>query len=131
MIMRTILLSALASLSLVACSDDAGTAPTIANLTYSPSTVTHGAQATVIGNFAFDDKDGDLSKLGGNVVLPDNTEMVLPKTDVSALGEMTTGTLAFQMSFVPIAAGTYRFALFVTDDGDNESNKLEGTLTAQ
>jgi hypothetical protein len=130
MIMRTMLFT-LASLSLVACSDDPGTPPTISNLTYSPATVTHGQQTTVIGNFAFDDKDGDLSKLGGNVTLPDNTQMALAKTDVSALGDMTSGTLAFQLTFVPVAAGTYRFALFVTDDGDNESNRLEGTLTAQ
>jgi hypothetical protein len=111
-------------------SDGGGTAPSIASLTYSPMTVTHGQQATVAGTFTFDDKDGDLAELGAEITLPDNSKQNLPMTDISNVGDMKQGTLQFQMIVTPPTAGSYQFALFVTDDGDNESNRLTGTVTA-
>jgi hypothetical protein len=122
-----------ALLSLVfaaACGSDSGSAPTISALVYAPMTGTHGMQVTVTGSFTFDDKDGDLAELGGEVTLPDSSKQNLPKSDIRALGDMKQGTLPFQLIVTPPTAGAYQFALFVTDDGDNESNRLTGTLTA-
>ena len=125
--MKIILATALLFAS--ACASDDGTAPAITALTYSPMTATQGVATTVTGTFTFDDKDGDLAELGGQVTMPDQTTMNFQTTDIRNVGDMKTGSLGFQMSFVPPAAGSYKFSLFVTDDGDNESNRLEGTLT--
>jgi hypothetical protein len=113
-----------------ACASDDGTAPTISALTYSPMTATHGVALTITGSFMFADEDGDLAELGGEVTLPDQTKMSFAKSSIRAIGEQTTGSLGFQLQVVPPVAGAYKFELFITDEGDNVSNRLEGTLTA-
>ena len=125
---KTLLAATLVIIS--ACASDDGTAPTISTLTYSPMTATHGVALTISGSFMFADEDGDLAEMGGEVTLPDQSKMSIAKTSIRALGEMTTGSLAFQLQVVPPVAGSYTFQLFVTDDGDNVSNRLDGTLTA-
>ena len=122
--------TALLALLLAACGSDGGTKPTISALVYAPMTATHGQQATIAGTFTFDDKDGDLAQLGAEITLPDNSKQSLPMTDIRNVGDAKNGTLGFQLIVVPPTAGTYTFALFVTDDGDNESNRLTGTVTA-
>lgn len=111
-------------------SDDDGVAPAIAALTFSPTTATHGVPVTVTGTFTFTDDDGDLAELGAEVTLPDQSKQTLPMTDLQNVGDMTSGTLNFQMQLIPPAAGTYQFALWITDDADRESNRLGGTITA-
>ena len=112
-----------------ACSDD-GASPEISALTYSPSTVTTGQQATITGSMQFTDEDGDLSKLKGDAVLPDGMKAQIADASLSGL-EQTTGTLPFQILIVPPQPGVYRFSLYLTDESGNESNKLDGMLTAQ
>ena len=121
----------LACILLSACASDDGTSPNISALTYSPNTATPGQVVTVTGTFTFDDDDGDLAELGAEVTLPDQTKQMLPMTDLRGVGDMTTGTLGFQMQIIPPTAGTYSFSLWITDDADNESNRLDGTLAAQ
>src|SRR5512139_3640708 len=58
-----------------ACASDEGTAPTIAALSYSPTTVTQGVATTITGSFTFDDSDGDLAELGVEVTRPDQSKM--------------------------------------------------------
>lgn len=125
--MKTTLLAALLFTS--ACASDDGTAPAITALTYAPMTATHGVALTITGTFTFDDSDGDLAELGGDVTLPDQSKMNFQTTDIRNVGDMKQGTLGFQMQVVPPTAGMYKFSLFVTDDGGNDSNRLEGTLT--
>ena len=125
--MKIILATALLFAS--ACASDDGTPPAITALTYAPMTATHGVATTVTGTFTFDDSDGDLAELGGVVTMPDQTMMNFQTTDIRNVGGTKQGTLSFQMSFIPPAAGSYKFSLFVTDDGGNESNRLDGTLT--
>ena len=123
------LLACLAITLAAACSDD-GTAPTISALTYTPATVTTGQQATITGSMQFDDEDGDLAKLQGDAVLPDGSKARIADASLSGL-EQTTGTLPFQLLIVPPQPGVYKFSLWLTDDSGNESNKLDGMLTAQ
>jgi hypothetical protein len=113
-----------------ACASDDGTAPTISTLTYSPNTATHGVTLTVTGSFMFTDEDGDLAELGGGITLPDQTKMTLAKTNIRAIGDQTSGSLGFQLQVTPPVAGAYGFQLFVTDESDNVSNRLDGTITA-
>jgi len=109
--------------------DDTAT-PEISDLTATPSTMKVGQQATVTGTLHFDDADGDLSTLDGEITMPDGTKAALRSTDVTAIGAMTTGTLSWAMIVVPPSAGSYTLTLWVTDADGHESNRLETTATA-
>ncbi len=111
-------------------SSDDGAAPTITQLTFAPATVPAGQQSTVSGTFAFADEDGDAAQLGIDITLPDGTSQALPMTDLQNVGDMTSGTIGYSIFVTPPTPGSYKFVIFITDDGDNESNKLMGTLTA-
>lgn len=123
--------NALALLLFTACSSGGdGKAPTIAALTYTPMTLPTGQQTTVSGSFTFTDEDGDADQLGIDVTLPDSSKQSLPMSDLQNVGDMTSGTITFAVFITPPAAGTYKFDIFITDESDNRSNKLGGTLTA-
>jgi hypothetical protein len=128
--MRFITLLLCLSLALAAgCATDTST-PEISDLTATPSTMKVGQQATVTGTFHFDDADGDLEQLNGEITMPDGTKQALRNTDVTGIGAMTTGTLSWAMIVVPPAAGSYKLELWVTDADGHESNRLETTATA-
>jgi hypothetical protein len=116
--------------ALAACATDDGTTPTISDLTASPTTMTVGQQATVGGTMLFEDADGDLVHLAGEIVLPDNTVRALAKTSLAGVGTMTSGTLAWQMIVVPPMAGNYTLSLWVIDADGHESNHVDTTATA-
>ncbi|MDX2086540.1 MAG: hypothetical protein SFX73_01765 [Kofleriaceae bacterium] len=120
----------LTTLLLTACAADDGLSPQIANLTYTPSTATHGQVVTITGTFTFTDDDGDLAELGAEITLPDRTTQTFPMSKLGGVGDMTTGTLGLQLQVLPPTAGSYAFSLWITDEAGNESNPLEGTLTA-
>lgn len=126
--MRTKLLLCLA---LTACASDDSTAPTISNLTFSPSSLPVGQQTTVSGNFGFTDPDGDLDQLGVEVTLPDQSKQSLPMTDLQQVGTMTDGTIAWALIIAPPSAGTYHLSLWITDGDGNTSNHLEASAIAQ
>jgi hypothetical protein len=125
--MRTTLV---ACLLLTACTDD-GTPPEISALTYTPDTVTVGVASTVTGSIAFDDVDGDLSRLNVELIGPDSQLHSIPSANITALGDLKTGTLPFQMVFGPPTAGDYTFNIWISDDAGNDSNKLDGLLTVE
>jgi hypothetical protein len=116
-------------LSLAACATDS-TSPTISDLTSSTSTMTVGQQATVGGTLTFEDPDGDLAQLAGEIRMPDDTIHAIPNADVRGVGSLTTGTLGWQMFVVPPMAGTYTLTLWVIDEEGNESNRVETTASA-
>lgn len=128
--MRTAIL--MSTCLLAACaSDDNGTAPTISNLTLSPSTLPVGQQTTINGSLGFSDPDGDLVDLGVELTLPDQSKQTLPMTALQNVGTMTNGSIAWALIVVPPTAGTYRLALWIVDANGNESNRLDGTAAAQ
>ena len=73
----------------------------------------------------------DPVELGVELTLPDQSKQTLPKTALQNVGTMTSGTINWALIVVPPAAGTYRMALWITDANGNDSNRLEGTATAQ
>jgi hypothetical protein len=116
---------------LAACTSDDSSAPTISNLTFSPSSLSVGQQTTVSGTLAFSDPDGDLDQIGVEVTLPDQTKQTVPMTNVQNVGAMTEGTLSWAVIITPPAAGTYRLSLWITDAVEHESNHLDAVATAQ
>jgi hypothetical protein len=127
--MRTTILLA-SCLALAACTDDP-TAPTISNMTYSPTSLPVGVQTTITGNVKFTDPDGDLDQLAVEITLPNQSKQMLPMVDLQSVGSMTDGSFAWAMIVVPPTAGTYDMSLWVVDASGLESNKLEGSATAQ
>lgn len=115
------------------CGDDpdAGTAPTISDLTYSPSSGTVGTQINVSGQFYFEDLDADVSGLGVELELPDGSTQSLPTTAPQGTRGVNAGTIMFALAIIPPTAGTYTFEIWLTDDGANASNRLSGTLDIQ
>ena len=128
--MRTAILLC-SCLSLAACTTDDSTAPTISNLTYSPSSLPVGQQSTISGMLAFSDPDGDLDQLAIEVTLPDQSKQTLPMTDLQNVGTMTDGQIGWALIIVPPAAGAYHMSLWITDAEGNASNHLEANATAQ
>jgi hypothetical protein len=122
-------------LAFTACSSDDSTAPTISNLTMTPTTLPVAQQTTVSGTFSFVDPDGDLDQIGIEVTLPDGSKQGskqgLPMTDLMNVGTMTEGQLAWALIVAPPQAGTYQLSLWITDLDMNESNHLQSTATAQ
>lgn len=116
---------------LTACASDDTTAPTITNLTFSPSSLPVGVQTTISGTVTFSDPDGDLDQLGVELTLPDQSKQSLPMTDLQNVGAMTDGSIAWAMIVAPPAAGTYKMALWITDLDGHASNRLEGSAMAQ
>lgn len=112
-----------------ACTDDSS-APEISDLTATPSSMTVGQQVTVSGTLVFEDPDGDLAQLGGELTLPDGRVQPLQMTDLLGVGDMKSGTLGWRMTVVPPSAGTYTLTLWLTDGDGNESNRLAATATA-
>jgi hypothetical protein len=116
-------------LSFAACATDS-TSPTISDLTSTTSTMTVGQQTTVAGTLRFDDPDGDLALLAGEIRMPDATTHALQSTDARGVGSLSTGTLGWQMLVIPPMAGTYTLTLWLTDEEGNESNHVETTAIA-
>src|SRR5689334_9890883 len=112
--MRTVIMFC-SVLTLAACASEDSTAPTISNLTYSPTSLPVGQASTISGTLAFSDPDGDLDQLAALVTLPDQSKQMLPMSDLQNVGTMTDGSLAWTMIVVPPVAGTYHMSLWLTD----------------
>jgi hypothetical protein len=128
--MRTKLLLC-SCLSLVACTSDDTSAPSISNLTFSPNALPVGQQTNVTGTITFSDPDGDLDQLGVEVTLPDQSKQSLPMTKLQNVGAMTDGTIAWTLIIAPPKPGAYRMSLWITDIDGHDSNRLEASATAQ
>ena len=116
-----------------ACGDepDAGTAPMISDLTYSPASGTVGTQINISGQFYFEDLDADVSGLGVEIELPDGSKQTLPTQAPQGTRGVNAGTIMFALALLPPTAGTYDFDIWLTDDGGNASNRLSGTIEVQ
>lgn len=127
--------SALAIATLLAgCSDDdaseaSGTAPQIADLSYTPTTLKVGAQAIVQGRIAFEDADADVAELTIELRTAAGTQAMKPqKTNTTGIAK---GELQLVLVVTPPAAGDYDFSVYVIDAQGHASNRLTGTVHAE
>ena len=111
--------------------DAEGTAPTIRDLTLTPTSIAVGAQATMTGALTFDDPDGDLSQVGVEITLPNGTKQALPKSAVQGASGLKEGPVDVALVVLPPTAGTYGIDVFVVDQAGHESNHLTVDVTAQ
>jgi hypothetical protein len=121
---------AVGCLLLTACgSDNNGFPPSIANLSYSPTSGTVGQTITITGTFSFTDREGDVDTFGGAVSGPGGTATLSPQS--AGVSGLTEGTVQFALVIVAQAAGTYQFQLWLVDKPGNRSNILAGSINVQ
>lgn len=119
-----------------ACSDDdspetAGTAPIIADLSYTPSTVKVGEQSVVQGRLAFEDADADVTEIAVDLrSSAAGAAQAMPRQKTNSTG-IAKGELQLVLAVVAPAAGDYEFSVHLVDARGHESNRLSGTLHAE
>lgn len=119
-----------------ACSGDdspetTGTAPVIADLSYTPSTVTVGEPSVIQGRLAFEDADADVTDLA--VELRSSAvgaAQAMPRQKTNSTG-IAKGELQLVLAVAAPAAGDYEFSVHLVDAQGHESNRLSGTLHAE
>lgn len=122
------------STGLLACSsdDDAaanGAAPKIAGLTFDKTTIKVGTQETITATMTFEDADGDLDGVQGQIKAGGQT-IALAKTPARNAGEKA-GTLTIAAAILAPSAGTAEVELWAVDVKGNESNRLSTTIEAK
>jgi hypothetical protein len=132
--LRPLLAVSLTFGTLAGCSGadaDAGSAPSISNLSYDPAEVKVGAQTTIQGQLAFEDADADVHEVAVEVWgASASQKQALPRQRIQA-GAQASGQLAVLLVFLAPAAGDYHFAVHVVDAKGHESNRLEGLVHAK
>lgn len=130
--MKWITVAALATALLSACSedDDHGTAPTLESISLTPDHVAVGVQATVMGSVAFTDPDGDIENIELDLASPDGTHSSM-EVEVSGADGIAEGTVAFTVSLILPAAGSYPIAAQLIDAEGNASNTKSAPLLAE
>ena len=101
------------------------TAPTISNLSFSPSSASQnqgGGAVTFTGTINFIDPEGDiqtiyLSTSGGTV-----------SATLTGVSGATTGTVYVTTAKSTTTKGTYPFSIYVKDSRGNQSNSLSGSV---
>jgi hypothetical protein len=126
-------LGAALALSTSACEDPEphDAAPYIEGLSYSPEVVTVGQSNTITGYFAFDDPDGDVGRIAFRITDPNQRSRDLDPQEVPNLRGQKSGTVQFNLSFVPEEAGAHTFEVWLIDDTEFESNYLMGEVEAE
>ena len=117
---------------LSACgSEDSDTAPVLSNLAHAPAALTTGQATRVVGTFDFVDPDGDIQFFWVAATPPVGDSATLGPRDAQGADGKTSGEMRFQVDLDPRLPGDYLLEVWVVDDADNASNRLQTTLPAQ
>ncbi len=107
------------------------TAPTISDLDFNPSGAhlnSGGGQVTVNGNFAFTDRDGNLSTVTLRVTDDSGQTVITQTTDIVGAAGITSGRLDGSVVVPTTTLGDFTFEVFVTDGSGAQSNSLTGVF---
>jgi hypothetical protein len=107
------------------------TTPTISDLDFHPSGAllnSSGGQVTVNGNFAFTDRDGNLST--ATLQITDNSGQTVATQTIDIVGAagVTSGRLDGSVVVPTTILGDFTFEVFVTDGAGARSNALAGVF---
>lgn len=121
---------ALAVLAACGSDDDSGSAPTISSMSLSPGQVAVGVQAMVGGTIAFEDPDGDVENIELDLASPGGMHSAM-EVEVSGTDDVVDGTVAFTITLLLPAAGSYTISAQLVDTHGNFSNTKSAPLVAQ
>lgn len=133
---RARFVAAVFAATVAGCSGDdspetSGTAPIIADLSYTPSTVKVGEQSVIQGRLAFEDADADVTELAVELrSSAAGTAQAMPRQKTNSTG-IAKGELQLVLVVAAPAAGDYEFSVHLVDAQGHESNRLSGTLHAE
>jgi len=134
---RIIVLGGLAAGTLFGCASSnpsgsmpSGAAPTISNLTVTPTNVAVGKLQTLSGQFDFEDPDGDLSEIGLTVKMGAQSTSI-PRSALQNVSGQTAGQGFFAAALQVPQSGTVELHVVVYDAAGQVSNELQQNLTAQ
>ena len=107
------------------------TAPSISNLSYSPTSTTvgsNGGMITVTGSIDFSDGEGNVSIL--YIAILDSTDNRIQQIEevLEGLTGITSGEISFEVSVDTTGAESYTFEIYVVDVYGSESNELVGAF---
>jgi len=109
-------------------SGSTGTAPSISNFSYSPTTVyvnEGGGQTDIAGTFDFTDPDGDLSSLT-MTVFDSGGQIVQSETiTIAGVSGLMSGTIQGSVTITTTTAGNFTVQIYVTDTRGLISNTIE------
>jgi hypothetical protein len=108
-----------------------GHAPVVSSLTIQPNTVPVGQTTRATLTFGFTDVEGDVASAAIQIALPDGTLQPVQTIAAQGTAGQKNGTLGVLVDLTPPSAGQYTLSVWVTDVQENESNRLQGTVTAQ
>lgn len=132
-------LTALASISLPACSSSDDGTPGAATssfqlreLTLAPTTIPVGETSTLKGTVSFDGKaaEGD-AQFDLEVTLPGGTKQALPRSPVQGTAGVKSGSASVAVLLGPPAAGTYVVTLTMIDATGAKSNAASVDVVAK
>jgi N-acetylneuraminic acid mutarotase len=106
-------------------------APSISNLTYSPTAVyvnSGGGTGTVTGTFSYTDANGGLASVTLTVTDASGVTVTRTATPIPAGTPPTIGTLQGSVTFGTTVAGNYTIRVSVTDVAGLVSNELTGSF---
>jgi len=122
-----------ASVFHLACSSDtsSGSPPALTDLTITQTSMEVGKQVTLDGMASFEDGDGDIASLQGEVTIPDGRSQALASQPIQGASGVTKGPIKVLVALVPPAAGEYTLTLWVRDQAGNDSGRLSKKITAK
>jgi N-acetylneuraminic acid mutarotase len=104
------------------------TAPSISNLSYSPSSVyvgEGGGQTDIIGTFDFIDPDGNLNSVTIIVLDASGQTLQSETVDIADVAGSTSGTIEGNVTITTTTPGIFTVQIYVTDSSGLRSNTIE------
>jgi hypothetical protein len=134
-----LILAAIALLTapLPGCTSDAtgeaeeGSPPTLVDVTLDKTEIAVGALETVKITIAYADADGDIAKMGEQLVTPSGTSQSPNILDLGEAAGQKKGTYAFALQIAAPAEGAAEVSFWLIDQQGNESEKVTRTITAK
>lgn len=131
--MRRVVLPIFFILLLTGCfggggSSSSGTAPSISNLSYFPTSAyvnDGGGQTDIIGTFDFIDPDGNLNSV--TIIVQDSGGQIVQSETITITGVsgLTSGTIQGEFTITTTTAGNFTVQIYVTDTSGLRSNTIE------
>ncbi len=130
----------IASLALAHSGCSGSSEPAIWDLQYDAPTFFVGETDSMSGSFEFEALDGDLDILVIEIEIPlephedegtDREVVTLPPSALDSAEGEERGTLDWAFFFEAEVPGRHDFRLFVVDEDERESNRLEGSFDAE
>lgn len=134
--LRTVLTAlSLTTISILGCSGDddtkKGSAPKLVDVTLDKAEIAVGALETLKIAVTYSDADGDVAKLGEQLVAPSGTSQSPNVIDLPEASGQKEGTHALALQIAAPTVGEANVSFWLVDQQGNESEKVTRTITAK